>query len=159
MHLTVSVKMSILSPAADGSDEWMVNDAFGLSYHSGKSLSESPEEVAAAERKKVKFLRAKFLHELDEAEKLFIYADRRGQPWEDALSLFLALRRVSNARMLWIRPTPHRSAIGRVQETVPGLYVGELDYRGTPHVSDVPLGGWLSVLAGARQLLHERAPN
>jgi hypothetical protein len=137
------------APASDGSDEWMIADGVGLNYHSGRSLTVTADEVIAAERKKVTFLREKLLSDLAAADKIFLVVDRFEQPPETAMSIFLALRRVSSAAMLWVRPVQYGVPAGDVQEIATGLYAGFLDLRGTPIVAGMPIGGWLSVLAGA----------
>lgn len=143
-----------ISPAAagDGSDEWMIADAIGLNYHSGKSLAVAVGEVVAAERKKTAFLRRKLLDDLSVGDKIFLVVDRFNQPPETAMSIFLALRRVSSAAMLWVQPMPFGQPPGSVVELADGLFAGFLDLRAGPTVGGMPIGGWLSVLVGAAGL-------
>jgi len=137
------------TPAGDGTDEWMITDAFGLCYHSGKSLSVPPEKVIEMERKKVGFLRRKFSEDLTEARKTFVFSDKEGLPVEAALSLFLALRRSSKGNLLWVRPARSIPEAGTAREIAPGFVVGFLDFCGEPMSGNIPLGGWLSVLSSA----------
>jgi hypothetical protein len=135
--------------AWDGSDEWMVHDIVGLRYHSGKTLDVPTDKVVSDERKKIPFLRRKFFNDLSEASKVFIYHDLSGAPFEAAVALFLALRRVSSADMLWVRPYPFAHPADTVREVLPGLYMGFMDQIAPPMIGKESIGGWLSILANA----------
>jgi hypothetical protein len=147
-------------PSPNGANEWMVRDAAGLYYHSGRPLAVSSEDVLKQERNKIQFLRSKMLQDLVDAEKIFLFVDCHGYPPEAAMSIFLALRRVSTASMLWIRSTPFGEAHGSVTEIVPGLLMGFMDFRGAPIIDNNPIGGWLSVLTAAYKIQSDvRIPN
>ena len=125
-----------VAAAPDGSDEWMVEDAIGLSYHSGKPLSVLPDAVISAERKKIAFLREKLLSDLTEGEKIFLYAEHLDQPSEAAIAVFLALRRLTSAPMLWLRETPYSETSGMVKEIAPGLFMGFIDFHAKPLIGE-----------------------
>lgn len=136
-----------VSPNADR--EWMIRDRrFHLGYHTFiSSDTVSAEEIVRAERRKVAFLRRKFLEELAEGHKVYVCADRFGLPREAALPPFLALNRHGPRAMLWITAAKDRP-VGTVEEMFPGLMVGYVDgfmADGLPQALD----GWLTVLANA----------
>jgi hypothetical protein len=141
--------------APDGLDEWMIRNGEGLNYHSGKTLDLDPETVIRSEQIKIAFLRRKFLDDLESTNKIFLFHDRFGVTLDEALALYLALRRTGNHRMLWVRPGSASNA-GTVEEIAPGLFAGWLDPLGAPIVSDIPVGGWLTVLANTARLAHLR---
>jgi hypothetical protein len=146
-------------PAGDGTDEWMVADSAGLHYHSGKSLSIGRDDVIRGEQKKIAFLREKLLRDLTEARKVFLFADCFRQPPEAAMSIFLALRRVSGACLLWLRETPFGEQPGSAKEIAPGLVMGFVDFHGNPTVDGMPVGGWIAVLASAHVLIEQSYPS
>jgi hypothetical protein len=146
-----------LSVAENPMREWMVRDDFGLLFHSGQSSLKT--DRASVERgfpRYVEFLRRKLVEDLDEANKVFVYADHRdcslSRGLEDVLPLYLALRRRSGANLLWVCPSGHDpDARGSVQEVLPGLAVGQLDLTAPPVLvgGGITVSGWLEVLCNA----------
>ncbi len=145
-----------VSPDADR--EWMIHDRrYQFGYHTFvSSESVSAEALVRAERRKVAFLRRKFLEDLAEGHKVYVCADRFGQPREAALPPFLALNRHGPRAMLWITTAKDRP-VGTVEEMFPGLMVGYIDgfmADGVPRALD----GWLTVLCNA-YLLRSSPPS
>jgi hypothetical protein len=129
--------------------EWMMRDQYGLNYHTGQPAAEiSAIEIIEMERKRVSFLRRKFLEDLAEAEKIFV-ADRTGSALSNILPLYLALNRHGSRRLLWIVATTELANSGAVQEVLPGLFMGYLYQFGAPMVGHVTVRGWLEILVNA----------
>jgi hypothetical protein len=139
--------------------EWMVSDGFGLRYHTHQSSRTMTEhDVIAMQRRHVAVLRRKFLEDLAEGEKIFVYADHHAvRPVETALALFVALNRQRPVRMLWVCPDD-RQQPGRVDEILPGLARAALDPFAPPLAAGhITVGGWLSVLCNAWFLFGDAA--
>lgn len=140
--------------------EWMVRDAFGLRFHTHQS-SDVMDEDAVLRRQSlhIKFLRRKFLEDLELGEKIFVYSDHiRPRSFEAALALFLSLNRRQSRRMLWVCPNLGDVAPGRVDEIVPGFARGSLDQFGGPmEAGHIALSGWLNVLFNAAVVFDHSA--
>ncbi len=151
-----------LSVADNPMQEWMVRDSTGLLFHTGQSSQEV--DRATVERTfptYAAYLRRKLLEDLDEASKVFVFADHRvygsARSVEDVLPLYLALRRRSGAKLLWVYPAAAEiSAKGAVQEILPGLAIGQLDLTAPPVLvgGGITVSGWLAVLCNAWRVLH-----
>ena len=147
-----------LSVANNPMKEWMVSDTFGLHFHSGTSSTNVAEEAL---RKKLKpylgLLRRKFLDDLDEGIKIFVYADHRNHSirrgLEHILPLYLALKRRSpQAKLLWVCPAPiDPTQRGSVRMIYPDLAMGMLDLVAAPVLigGGISVTGWVNVLANA----------
>ena len=133
-------------------NEWMISDRFGLQFHSGHFADAIDEcGVIAAERKKIGFLKRKFLEDIEEGQKIFVFADRFGLPVEGAMALHLALCRHGNHRLLWVRHGRpwHR---GMVEEVLPGLLLGHFEPNAPPMIAHISGLSWLSVMVNAHLL-------
>jgi hypothetical protein len=151
-----------LSIADNPAQEWMVTDKFGLYFHSGQSsLLIKRATVEGNFPRYVEFLRRKFLEDLDEGTKVFVYADHKdyvaARSLEDILPLYLALRRRSRANMLWVYPSNDERAKGSVREILPGLAVGLIDPTSPPVLigGGITVSGWLTVLCNAWRVFHQ----
>jgi|GEM_PF-5037514 len=134
--------------------EWMVNDKFGLRYHTGQSSrTVSEEQVIASQRRSAKFMRRKLLEDLEDGEKIFVYADHHAvRPLEAALPLFLALNRHRPNRMLWVCLGEGGNR-GHVHEVLPGLARATIDRFAPPLAAGhISVAGWLTVLYNAWRL-------
>jgi len=140
-----------------GGREWMIKDLqYNLVYHTGMSAAAfSADEVVTAEKRKIAFLRRKFLAELTEREKTFVCADRFGSPLEAMLPLFLALNRYGPNKLLWVTRASDKADVGKAEEVLPGLMVGYIEEFMQYSPSWRPgSAGWLSVLVNAWKLQH-----
>ena len=140
-----------------GGQEWMIKDLqCNLVYHTGMSAAQvSADQVITAEKRKIAFLRRKFLAELTEREKIFVCADRFNSPPEAMLPLFLALNRYGPHKLLWVRRASGKTDVGKVEEVLPGLMVGYIEEFMQFSPSWRPgSAGWLSVLVNAWNLQH-----
>lgn len=132
--------------------EWMVRDGFGLRFHTHQSSETMTEaEVVKRQRLHIQFLRRKFLEDVQNAEKIFVYADHiRPHSLESVLPLFLALNRRGRHRLLWVCANFGEAAVGRVDELLPGLARGSLDIFGGPlEAGHIAVSGWVNVLFNA----------
>jgi hypothetical protein len=151
-----------LSVANDPNREWMVKDESGLLFHSGQSsLKTDRANVEAGFPRYAEFLRRKLVEDLDESAKVFVYADHTdcavSRSLGDVLPLYLALRRRSGARLLWVYPAGNDAhARGSVREILPGLAYGQLDLTAPPVLvsGGITVAGWLEILCGAWQAFH-----
>ena len=109
------------------------------------------------EKRRIAFLRRKFLADLTEAPKTFLCSDRFTICLEEATALFLALRRRTAAWMLWVQVAPNSDSAGAVEQLAPGFLRGYVD-RLAPQDdgTDISLRGWLTMLGNARLLQQGR---
>ena len=138
--------------ADSGINEWMIRDlTYGMAYHTHMSAATvSMANVLEAERRKVKFLRRKFLEDLQDRGKIYLCADRSNLPLEAMFPLFLALNRHGPQSMLWITPTDDTEMVGRVQLLCPGLMHGYIDrFMGRGVGTEPSMRGWLALLLNA----------
>lgn len=144
----------------DPNREWMVVDRYGLRYHSGQpSDLVSAQEIVDRERKKIGFLKRKFLQDLAEGRKVFVYVDQHGLALHEVLPLFLALNRHGPRRMLWLSEAGRFSQPGAVEEILPGLFFGTLGIFDPPLVSGhISVGGWMTALCNTRLLIGKDDP-
>ena len=152
----VGTVASVLT-ADDRMREWLIRDAMGLLFHTGKSSLEMDEgAVVRAYAPHVRRLAQKFMEDVEAGEKVFVLADQRSfgatTGLEFALPLHLALARRGGRRMLWVCPAggydPPR---GSVREVLPGLALARLDVLAPPVTpgGSVSVSGWASVLVNA----------
>lgn len=144
-----------IEAAGDGNDEWMIQDAIGLRFHTHKRTSVSPDEVLIDGRRMIQFLKRKILEDLrSKPDKAFVFGDWSDQPLEATLPLFLALRRYGEHEMLWVQHAP--SGAPTATEVMPGLIHARLNTSIKPILGRVPAGGWLAALANVEAL--KRSP-
>lgn len=137
--------------------EWMVNDGFGLRFHSGQSSLQVPEaDLLKWFPGYAEPLRTKLMEDLDESNKIFVFADHRdmnsARSIEYVLPLYLALRRRSSAPLLWVCPSRNDLALkGSVVEVLPGLAIADLDLTAPPVLigGGITVTGWVTVLCNA----------
>lgn len=137
--------------------EWMVSDAVGLRFHSGLSS----KEVTEAELRKrfpryIQRLRDRFLEDLQEGQKIFVFSDHKDlnstRTLEYILPLYLAFREKTGSPLLWVCPSANNPAQrGSVRQIMPGLYLGELDLVAPPVLigGGISVAGWVNVLCNA----------
>jgi hypothetical protein len=108
--------------------EYMVHEQrYGLVYHTFVyEAQRSAWLVREQEAARLKFLRRKFLEELELSEKIFVYK-RNLVAEEEILPLLLALNRHGRNRLLWVVPACHGRPPGSVEVVMPGLLKGYID--------------------------------
>jgi hypothetical protein len=136
-----------------GRREFMVvEENYGLQYHTFVYEDQATiEQVREQESRKLKFLRRKFLEDLQEGEKIFV-CSRSNPPLSESemLPLLFALRRHGPGTLLWVEPADEENPPGSVASVGPGLLRGFIDrFAPGENAHDLSLRVWLSVCANA----------
>jgi hypothetical protein len=143
-----------IDPRLEGATprEFMIHErAYGLVYHSfvyegDRSIDAMREQEAV----RLKFLRRKFMEELELAEKIFVYKRNTPISEEEILPLFLALRRHGDNTLLWVVPAERDRPPGTVEVMMPGLLKGYIDRFATEdNAHDFSFDGWMRVCANS----------
>lgn len=136
----------------DARKEFMVHEKrYGLVYHTfvyegQRSLWLMKEQESA----RLKFLRRKFLEELEAGDKIFVY--KRNVPVfeEEILPLFMALSRHAGNTLLWVVPAERDRPPGTVEILRQGLLKGYIDrFALEDNAHDFSFDGWITVCANA----------
>jgi hypothetical protein len=137
--------------------EFMIHEQkYGLVYHTfvyegERSVWLMREQEAA----RLKFLRRKFIEELEAAEKIFVYRYGSGATEEEILPLLMALARHGPATLLWVVPEERGRPPGTVEVLMPGLMKGYMDrFAPEDNAHDLSFDGWLRLCANAC-VLHD----
>ncbi len=132
--------------------EFMIHERkYGLVYHSfvfegERSVWLMREQEAA----RLKFLRRKFIEELEAAEKIFVYRHRAETTLEEILPLYMALTRYGPATLLWVVPAVPGQPAGAIEVLMPGLMKGYIDrFAPEDNAHDLSFDGWLRLCANA----------
>jgi hypothetical protein len=142
--------------------EFMIHEQkYGLVYHTfvyegERSVWLMREQEAA----RLKFLRRKFIEELEAAEKIFVYRYGGAATEEQILPLLMALTRYGPATLLWVVAAERGRPPGTVEVLMPGLMKGYMDrFAPEDNAHDLSFDGWLRLCANACVLhdLHTRA--
>lgn len=146
----------ILPVLEDDPKEWMVRHRlYDLRYHTFKREHEATEsEIRAREIKRLRFLKDKFLVDLTDGIKTFVYK-RTTQPlqFEEVLPLFIALNAHGDNCLLWVIPAVTPYAPGTVEELMPGLFRGHIDRFPSVHTpGELSEMGWLEVCVSTLRL-------
>ncbi|WP_158933064.1 hypothetical protein [Acidisphaera sp. S103] len=143
-----------IEPRLEGAPrkEYMIHEKkFGLVYHTfvyegQRSIWLMREQESA----RLKFLRRKFLEDLELTDKIFIYKFGSGVSEEEILPLHMALNRHGEATLLWVVPAERDRPAGTVEVVMPGLLKGYIDrFAPDDNAHDFSFEGWLRVCANA----------
>ena len=153
-----------IEPRLEGDErkEYMIHEKkFGLVYHTfvyegQRSIWLMREQESA----RLKFLRRKFMEELEGSDKIFVYKFSAPVTEEEVLPLHMALNQRSETTMLWVVPFERDRPAGTVEVLKPGLLKGYIDRFAPSHnAHDLSFDGWLKVCANALVLARlARAP-
>jgi hypothetical protein len=154
-----------IDPRLEGAPrrEYMIHEKkFNLVYHT--FVYEGQRSVwlmREQESARLKFLRRKFLEDLELAEKIFIYKFGSGVSEEEILPLHMALNRHGEATLLWVVPAERDRPAGTVEVVMPGLLKGYIDrFAPDDNAHDLSFEGWLRVCANACVLARlQRGPD
>jgi hypothetical protein len=132
--------------------EYMIHEKrFGLVYHT--FVYEGQRSVwlmREQESARLKFLRRKFIEDLEASEKIFLYKRNVAVSEEEILPLFLALNRHGSNRLLWIVPADEAHPPGTVEVAMNGLFKGYIDrFAPDENAHDLSFDGWIRVCANA----------
>jgi hypothetical protein len=141
--------------------EYMIHEQkFGLVYHTfvyeGQRSAWLMREQESA---RLKFLRRKFMEDLEAAEKIFVYQFGSGVTEEEILPLLMALNRDGEATLLWVVPAERDRPAGTVEIIMPGLLKGYIDrFAPSENAHDLSFDGWLRVCVNAYVLARLQRP-
>lgn len=112
-----------------GKREFMIHERkYGLVYHTFVYENErTPELMRQQEATRLKFLRRKFLEDLEAREKIFVFKRDAAVPDCEILPLFVALNRKAQNTLLWVVPEQSGHPPGSVEVLMNGLLKGYID--------------------------------
>jgi len=135
-----------------GKREFMIHERkYGLVYHTFVYEGErTPELMRQQEATRLKFLRRKFVEEIDAGEKIFVF--KRGTPVPDSeiLPLFLALNQRQPNTLLWVVPEQPGRPSGTVEVLLNGLLKGYIDrFAPNDNAYDFSFAAWVKLCVNA----------
>jgi hypothetical protein len=142
--------------------EYMVHEKkFGLVYHTFVHEGErSVWLMCEQEAARLKFLRRKFMEELQLSEKIFVYKFGGRVSEQEILPLYMALNRYGEATLLWVVQAERDRPAGTVEVLMRGLMKGYIDrFARGDNAHDFSFDGWLRVCANACVLAGLRRPD
>jgi hypothetical protein len=148
-----------IEPRLEGAPrrEFMIHERrYGLVYHTFVYEGErSVWLMREQESARLKFLRRKFIEELEAAEKIFVYRFSGPVSQEEIVPLHMALNRHGPATLLWVVPAEALRPPGTVEILAPRLMKGYIDrFAPEDNAHDLSFDGWLRVCANAC-VLHD----
>ncbi len=135
-----------------GHREFMVEEhRFGLVYHTFVYEGErSIELMLQQEATRLKFLRRKFVEELDAGEKIFVFKRATPIPESEILPLFLALNRRGSNTLLWVVPEEPGHPSGTVEVLMNGLLKAYIDrFAPGDNAHDFSFEAWVRICVHA----------
>jgi hypothetical protein len=138
-----------ISPRLEGEPgrrEFMIHERkFGLVYHTFVYEDErTPELMRQQEATRLKFLRRKFIEELDNGEKIFIFKSGTAVPDAEILPLFMALNRKTPNTLLWVVREEPGHPSGTVEVLMDGLLKGYIDrFAPVDNAHDFSFDAWI----------------
>ncbi len=138
-------------------DEYMIYEkVYGLVYHSFVREGERDvDRLREQEAIRLKFLRRKFLEELETGGKIFVYKGGATISDEEILPLHLALRRYADNTLLWVVPAERDRPPGSVEMVLPGLLKAYIDrFAPDDNAHDFSFDGWMRVCGNALVLAN-----
>ena len=143
-----------IDPRLEGTPraEYMIHEKqYGLVYHTfvyeGQRSAWLMREQESA---RLKFLRRKFMEELEAAEKIFVYRFDGPVSEEEILPLHMALNKYGPVTLLWVVLAERDRPAGTVEVLMPGLLKGYIDrFAPEDNAHDLSFDGWLRVCANA----------
>jgi hypothetical protein len=135
-----------------GKREFMIHERkYGLVYHTFVYEEERTIDLMRQqEATRLKFLRRKFIEELDAGEKIFVFKRNTPITESEILPLFLALNRRQANTLLWVVPEDARHPSGSVDVLMNGLLKGYIDrFAPGDNAHDFSFDGWVRLCANA----------
>jgi hypothetical protein len=132
--------------------EYMVHEQrYGLVYHTFVyETQRSAWLMREQEAGRLKFLRRKFLEELELSEKIFVYKRNAPVSEEEILPLLLALNRHGPNRLLWVVPATEGRSPGSVEVVMPGLLKAYIDrFAPDDDAHEFSFATWIRICANA----------
>jgi hypothetical protein len=125
-------ELADITPQLEGNEgrrEFMIHERkYGLVYHTFVYEGERTVDLMRQqEATRLKFLRRKFVDELDAGEKIFVFKRGTHVPESEILPLFMALNRRHPNTLLWVVPEEPGRPSGTVEVLMNGLLKGYID--------------------------------
>ncbi len=140
-----------ITPSLEGDEgkrEFMIREAkYGLTYHTFVYEGErTPDLMRQQEATRLKFLRRKFIDELDAGEKIFVFKRATSVPESEILPLWLALNRRQPNTLLWVVPEEPGRPSGTVEVLMNGLLKGYIDrFAPGDNAYDFSFDAWIRI--------------
>ncbi len=129
--------------------EYIIRDEiYGLNYHSGiRKADIAPEDLYRREARRLAFYRRKFLDDIAEQSKIFVFHATANLMTREVMPLLAAL---AHGTLLWVVANSEHPP-GTVEVLAPGFLRGHLDHFAPIDTValDVDLPPWLSLCANA----------
>jgi len=136
----------------NGKREFLVHESkYGLVYHTFVYENErTPDLMRQQEATRLKFLRRKFVDELDAGEKIFVFKRGGDIPESEILPLFLALNQRRSNTLLWVVEEEPGRPGGTVEVLMNGLLKGYIDrFAPSENAHDFSFEGWIRLCVNA----------
>jgi tetratricopeptide (TPR) repeat protein len=105
-------------------------------YQISRESAERQEAFFQQQRRRLQFLKQKLIDDLEEQEKIWVYASGNFVSDDDAARLFAALRGYGPNSLLYVRPADASHPVGAVERLEDGFYAGYV-----PWMADFAAGG------------------
>jgi hypothetical protein len=136
----------------EGRREFMIHERkYGLVYHTFVYEGERTAELMRQqEATRLKFLRRKFVEELDAGEKIFVFKRGTPVPESEILPLYLVLNRRQANTLLWVVPEEPGRPSGTVEVLMNGLLKGYIDrFAPADNAHDFSFDAWVRICVHA----------
>ncbi len=135
---------------------FMTDQRLGFSFHTFRGPEQETEaEAIAANERKLRYLKRKFIEDLEDGEKIWLLKDGSRGGDNEAFAFLDALQRKGRNRLFWVTRVVEGRPSGSVEWIAPNLLRG---YSGGSHhdaqVFDAAL--WLRLCRNARRAFAER---
>lgn len=144
-------------------DEWVGNVASArINFHTGRVRSTTPlDRIAADERVKLAFFAQKFIDDLEDGEKSFVYrTDRDGRGGPDGTygidEIYDAIAAHGTCPLLWVTPADASHPHARIEHVRGRLFRGYIDALAP--IEDAHAGrdgSWIELLTEARTVIDD----
>ena len=144
-----------VTPSLEGEEgrrEFMIRERkYGLVYHTFVYEGERTADLMRQqEATRLKFLRRKFIEELDAGEKIFVFKRSTPVPESEILPLFMALNRRHANTLLWVVPEQPGRPAGTVEVLMTGLLKGYIDrFAPGDNAHDFSFDAWIRICVNA----------
>ena len=135
-----------------GRREFMIHERkYGLVYHTFVHEGDRTIDLMRQqEATRLKFLRRKFIEELDAGEKIFVFKRATPVPESEILPLFMALNRRRANTLLWVVPEEPGKPSGTVEVLMNGLLKGHIDrFAPGDNAHDFSFSEWVKLCVHA----------
>jgi hypothetical protein len=133
--------------------------SYHLAYHTMVMEGrKSPEQVRAQEVSRLAFLARKFIEDLEDAEKIFVFKSDNPASLSEIRELGAALRKYGPNSLLWVTLQEPGHPVGSVEILEDRLLRGYIDRFGfSPYGGggDASVAAWLQICANAHRLWSE----